>query len=153
MNPPPDELRDALLRRHLPPAERAAAERHGDAADAALGRALAGLPDRSVASNFNARVLAALDREAAPRAPLAGWRLPWPRRAAAGGVLAAVVGLAFVGWQQQARRAQADALRPIAALGTLPQLSPEVLQDFDAIRSFAEAPAAGVDFELLESFQ
>jgi hypothetical protein len=153
MNPPPDELRDALLRRRLSAAERAAAERHGDAADAALGRALAGLPDRPAASNFNARVLAAVDRAAAPGAAPAGWRARWPRWAAAGAVAAAVAALTFTGWQRQTRRAQAEALRPIAALGTLPQLSPEVLQDFDAIRRFAEAPATGVDFELLESFQ
>lgn len=155
-DPASNESLDALLRRSLTAEQRAALEHKlGTAAaeDLALARALARLPDKPVASNFNARVLAALDRPDSP--PLAP---PWwtallrPRWAAAAGVALAAM-LALAGWQQHARRLQAGTFRPIAALGALDQLSPAVLQDFDAIQRYAGGPAAGVDFELLESLQ
>lgn len=153
---PSPESPDTLLRRSLDAEQRAALEhRLGPAAaeDAALARLLARLPDKPLASNFNARVLAALDRPEAVPVLAPWWRaLLRPRAAAVAGVaLAAVVG--FTAWQQQARRVQAGTYRPIAALGELEQLSPAVLQDFEAIQRFAGGPAAGVDFELLESLQ
>ena len=152
----PPESPDALLRRSLNAGARAALERRLGAAaaeDAALARLLARLPDRPVASNFNARVLALLDRPEAAPVPAPWWQaLLRPRvAAAAGAVLAAA--LAFGAWQQHARRVQAGTYRPIAALGELELLSPAVLQDFEAIQRFAGGPAAGVDFELLESLQ
>ncbi|MFN0069809.1 MAG: hypothetical protein ACKVYV_19505, partial [Limisphaerales bacterium] len=71
----PESL-DALLRRSLGAERRAALERRpgAKAEDIALARALARLPDKPVASNFNARVLAALDRPEAAPVPVPWWR-------------------------------------------------------------------------------
>ena len=85
----PPESPDALLRRSLNAGARAALERRLGAAaaeDAALARLLARLPDRPVASNFNARVLALLDRPEAAPVPAPWWQaLLRPRVAAAAG--------------------------------------------------------------------
>lgn len=156
-DPTSNESLDALLRRSLSAERRAALEHElGDPAaeDLALTRALARLPDKPVASNFNARVLAALDRSDTVATPVPWWcRARLPRWASAGAATALLAAVALVGWQQHARRLQAGTFRPIAALGALEQLSPAVLQDFDAIERYAGGPAAGVDFELLESLQ
>lgn len=149
----PESL-DALLRRSLGAERRAELERRPGAApeDIALARALARLPDKPVASNFNARVLAALDRpDAAPEA--VPWWLRLPRWVPAGAGAALLAALALAGWQHHARQLQTGTLRPIAALGELEQLSPAVLQDFDAIQRYAGGAASGVDFELLESLR
>lgn len=156
-DPASNESLDALLRRSLSAEQRAERERELGATaaeDLALARVLAGLPDKPIASNFNARVLGALDGpDSAP--PAVPWwaRVRLPRWTIAGTAAALLAALALVGWQQHTRRLQAGTFRPIAALGALEQLSPAVLQDFDAIQRYAGGPAAGVDFELLESLQ
>jgi anti-sigma factor RsiW len=128
-----------------------------DAADAkleaALSDALTGLPDAPVPSNFTARVLQDVRREAtSPATAVRNWswvfRVLIPRAAAA--MLVVGVG-AFAVQQHQAKQRAgiADSLKAVAAVQALP--SPEALEDFDAIRKLDSNPAA--DRELIALLQ
>ena len=154
-------LRDAAWRRPLTAAETAELRRQlatdPDAAadwelETRLSRALSALPEAPVASNFTARVLAAVERETpapAPTAP-ARWSLRrWlPRLAFA----CVVLGVGLVGVHQYDRVAHqrmAESVAAISPLGSLP--APEALADFDAIVRLGGEPAA--DVELLSLLQ
>lgn len=114
-----------------------------------LTRALEKLPDVPVPSNFTARVLQAVDREAAASRPRAN-RLTWllrsllPKAAVAAVVL--TVGLLTYHEQTTAKRQElVQGVKVVSGVSSLP--SPEILQDFDTIRQISTTP--GPDQELI----
>jgi anti-sigma factor RsiW len=120
--------------------------------ESALNAALDRLPEAPVPSNFTARVMQAVEREAArPRAW--SWNWNWhelvPRVAVATAVLL-IGGLAL---HQNAVHSQRVALVKSVALvaGNQPVPSPEALENFDAIRRMSRPQHA--DDELLALMQ
>ncbi len=159
-----NHLRELSWRRKLTPAEeaqlRAWLAAHPDAqadweADAGLNAALGALPDTPVPSNFTARVLQAVEREAAAGQRRSGWNWPaWPRlrwlsRVAltASVVSAGVVSCLVI--QDAQRKRLVDSVVAVSAVTSLP--GPEVLKDFDAIR--ASNPTPHPDEQLLTALQ
>jgi len=151
-------LREESWRRKLTPAEEASLRawlaEHPEAAadcelDQRLTEALEKLADAPVPSNFTARVLQAVEREAAtdrPAATRATWFVRWlmPRVAAAGVIFGA--GLLTYHEHATARREElAQGVKMVAGIPSLP--SPEILQDFDTIRQMSTTP--GPDPELI----
>lgn len=118
-----------------------------------LSRALGGLADVPVASNFTARVLQAAQRDAAimarPCVPAWKWVLHslLPRAAAAAVVLG--VGLfTYHEHQQRTIQRRAELAQDVKVVAGAPSLpSPEILQDFDTIRRMGATP--GPDPELI----
>jgi anti-sigma factor RsiW len=115
-----------------------------------LTKAIKGLPDAPVPSNFTARVLEAAERERSaqkwPRVPAWRWvlRSLLPQTA----VAAVVLGIGFFGYQQHEtaqRAAVAQGVKVVTSVASLP--SPEILQDFDTIRQMGTTP--GPDPELI----
>lgn len=112
-------------------------------ADFSLTKAIEQLPNIPVPSNFTARVLQEIEREAAVqshgRAPKWHWlRSLLPRAAIATVVLS--VGLLAVHEHRVVRREQlAQSVATVSEVASLP--SPEVLQDFDAIQQMSQRPA------------
>jgi anti-sigma factor RsiW len=164
---PLSSLRDLLLRRDLgPEEERRVSEwlqRHPEAAaawqtDLVLARRLRRLPPAPVPSNFTSRVLAEVRRESSPTAarPAANSWFAWLRSRPLAATTAALVvlGTAWTAQQVQRQRAhrQAAYTRQVSALRALVDLSPTVLEDFDAIQRFDPGSPA-VDFELLAALQ
>ena len=109
--------------------------------EAALGR----LPDVPVPSNFTARVLQAVEREAIVelRRPKGKW-LAWlwrrwlPRVAFA----AVVVGAGLVSYHQVEaahRKKLAESVAAVSAVSSLP--GPDILKDFDAIQALNPTPS------------
>jgi len=114
-----------------------------------LAEALEKLPDVPVPNNFTARVLQAVEREAAaPRPPVN--RVTWflrvllPRVAVASVIL--IVGVVTYHDHTAAKQAElVQGVKVVTGVSSLP--SPEILQDFDTIR---QLPAAtGPDPELI----
>ncbi len=162
-----NELREESWRRKLSPSEEAQLQawlgEHPDLhedweLETNLSKAMSRLPDVPVPSNFTARVLQAVQRDAAearPRVPAWKWFLHSlvPRAAVAVAVLG--IGLftyreyqqrTFQQQTQQAQRAQfAQDVKVVASVPSLP--SPEILQDFDTIRKMGATP--GPDPELI----
>ncbi|SRR5258706_9108188 len=125
-------------------------------AEERLTEALGRLPDVPVPTNFTARVLQAVELEAAAagRSPSArGPKWHWPRRWLSRAALAAVVlgaGLISVHEVRVARRAElAQSVAAVSEVSSLP--SPEILKDFEAIRALNRTPSA--DEELLALLQ
>jgi hypothetical protein len=152
-------LRESSWRRQLTDTEQAELRvyfaAHPDARadwemEAALNAAFARLPDAPMPSNFTARVLQAVEREAA-RPPVWSWN--WhalaPRIAFAA-VVVAFTGLAI---QHHEIYRQRIALVKSVALATAgqPVPSPEALENFDAIRRMSQPQPA--DDELLALLQ
>jgi hypothetical protein len=146
-----NRLRELSWRRELTGAEeaelRAWLAAHPEAradweAEAGLNAALGRLPDAPVASSFTARVVEAVEREAAAglRQP-GGWgwlRLRWlPRAAFAAAVVAAGL-LSYLLIQNTERKKLAESVVAVSDASSL--LSPEILQDFDAIRVSNPSP-------------
>ena len=159
-----DHLRELTWRRELTGAEeaelRAWLAAHPEAqaeweAEAGLNAALGRLADVPVASNFTARVLQAVEREsaAAPRREGWGWGSRWWLRWLPRAALAAVVagaGLASYHFIEVAQRQKmVESVAAVSAVSSLP--SPEILQDFDAIRALHPTPPP--DQELLAALQ
>ena len=122
--------------------------------EANLTQAIRRLPDAPVPSNFTARVLGSVEREAAaqsrPRVPVWKWFLHSlvPRTAVAGVVL----GVALFTYHEHTagarRKQQAELVQSVKVVAGVPSLpSPEILQDFDTIRKMGGTP--GPDPELL----
>lgn len=159
MTDPIQTLREQSWRRPLTDAERAAMrawlEAHPAAraewdADATLSRALGRLPDSPVPTNFTARVLQAVERETAVRHPASrwSWRFLLPRTAIAMLVIAA----AGFGWREYNASQRVALARSVAAVSDVTSLpSPEILQDFEAIRQLPTNPRP--DLELLALLQ
>jgi len=162
---PRPRLQDILQRRELTPAEEQSladwlARHPADAPDwaesARLALALRGMQPAPVPSNFTARVLNEVRRQApvsktstGPR-PGGAWSWLKPRHwIPAASILAAV---AVVGWQQHQHSRVAEFARDVAPLRVLASVPAEVLQDFDAIQRFGEDQAP-VDFELLAALE
>jgi len=137
-----DELRTRLA---ADPAARADWE-----VESALNAALDRLPAAPVPTNFTARVMQAVDREAVrPRAWGWNWHALVPRVA----VATVVVVAGLLALHQHAIRSQRIALvRSVAlATGGQPVPSPEALENFDAIRRMSRPQHA--DDELLALMQ
>lgn len=166
---PVPSLRDLLSRRDLTPVEARQLEdwlrQHPDSAaawqaDARLSSALRRLAPTPVPSQFTARVLAEVRRDcprAAPSAALSAtfdfdWRALLRRHWIVAGSTALVVLVSGLAWQSQVARRDVEFARQVVPLRVLGEISPAVLEDFDAIRRFAERPAP-VDFELLAALQ
>lgn len=118
----------------------------------ALNGALETLPKAPVPSNFTARVLAAVEREArtapARTSTWLSWRMWLPRVAAASLLL--TVGLFTYQQVQQTRRANLlHGVATVAEVASLP--SPQILEDFDAIMVLNQTPPA--DEQLLTLFE
>ncbi len=153
------KLRETAWRRELTGAEQARLSNwlasHPEAraeweGETALNELLLRLPESPVPSNFTARVLQAVEREAeaAERKPrprsLWVWRTFVPRFAAAVVVLAAGV-FVYHRHVQSERMELAQSVAAVADVRSLP--SPQFLEDFEAIRRLQPAPPA--DQELL----
>lgn len=156
MNPDPiyQRLRETGWRRPLTEAEQAELrawltahpEHQTDAeADAVLSQALVNLPDAPMPSNFTARVLQAIEREAqtssnaARRTPAPWWRVFIPRIAVAA-ILVGVGGIAYRHSQSVKQQELATAAKDfVTVAGAGPLSDPVVLEDFEAIRSMSQA--------------
>jgi anti-sigma factor RsiW len=113
-------------------------------AEAGLNAALERLPDVPVPSNFTARVLQAVEREAAVQRRRSAWTWggrPWLRWLPKAAFAAVILGAGLVSYHQfQAARFAAYA-RSVAAVSEVSSLpSPEILQDFDTIRVLNPTP-------------
>ncbi len=150
-------MRELSWRRKLTEAEeqelRAWLVEHADAqadweAEAGLNQALDRLPNVPVASNFTARVMQAVEREAAQELPpAAAWRW-WRRWLPRVAFLSVILGSGLLVYHQvqTARRVEyAKSLATVSDVSSMP--SPKILEDFDAIRAYKTAPRA--DKELL----
>jgi anti-sigma factor RsiW len=158
-NPLEQELREIAWRRPLTAGERArlaallAANPQSRAeweADAALGEALARLPEKPAPSNLAARVLAEIEREGSVTAKARqmswwGWLSAWgwvPR-------LAVVVGLTVGGAFYLHRQQQVKTAHALAAVTrATPLPATEDLEDFDSIYALPP-PFPGADEELI----
>jgi anti-sigma factor RsiW len=124
-------------------------------AEAGLNASLSRLPDVPVPGNFTARVLQAIEREAAAelRRRDGRWLIwPWRRWLPRVAFAAVVVGSAFVSYQQvdaANRRKLAESVAVVSAVSSLP--GPDILKDFDAIQALNSTPPP--DEELLLVFQ
>ena len=159
------ELREQSWRRKLSPAEEAQVrvwlETHAEAradweAENGLNDALERLNEPEVPSNFTARVLAALDADAAREkgAGTAGWRQGWWNwrwlpKAALGSVVLMAGLLGLQHYRHEKRVQYARSVQTISEVASLP--SPAILQDFDAIHAMNQTVAA--DEDLLKAFQ
>ena len=120
--------------------------------EARLTEALAKIPDAPVASNFNARILAEIDREEA-RASRSGWRwqwrLHWPRLA----MTVALLFCAGLGIQHYEMVSHRTVLAKNVALlaASQPVPSMDALENLDAIQRMSQSTHA--DGELLADFQ
>ena len=121
--------------------------------EARLTNALNQLPYAAVPSNFTARVLAAIELEAAKAERSHGWTLPWcllwPRVA----VVAAVLIFVGVSLQRYETHSHRLALAKNVALVTVAQPPPsvEALENLDAIQRMSQPARA--DGELLAALQ
>lgn len=125
--------------------------------DAALTRALARQPEQPVASNFTARVLAAIERDdlavagVREKSSRLGWLRSWgwvPRVATV--VVVLTVGL--VAWHQVEQRREARAMeRFVAAAEATPLPTAEAFQDFETIIRIM--PPGAADVSLLTLMQ
>ena len=163
-NPNYDHLRELSWRRKLTGAEEArlrawlAAHTEAQAdweAEAGLNAALGRLPDVPVPGNFTARVLQAAEREAAAEQRQSGWSWgswPWLRWLPKAAFAAVIVGAGVVSYQQfQAARLR-EYVNSVAAVSDVSPLpSPEILEDYDAIR--ASNPTPLPDEQLLAALQ
>jgi ferric-dicitrate binding protein FerR (iron transport regulator) len=163
-NDPIYHWRELSWRRKLTDAEeaelRAWLKAHPEAqadweAEAGLNAALGGLPEMPVPSNFTARVLQAVEREAAAelRQGEPKWqfwrRLGWLPRAA---FVVIVLAAGLVSYRQFQAARFAEYAHSVAAVSDVSSLpSPEILQDFDAIR--ASNPSPTPDEQLLAVLQ
>jgi len=146
-----NKLQEASWRRNLTDAEaaelRAWLAAHPEAqadfeADARLTAVLTRLPNAPVPSNFTARVLQAVERETAIARPSpSAWTNFWhswlPKAAIAGFLMTA----GLVTYHERALARQRELARSVEAVSQVASLpSPDILQDFEAIRSLNPTP-------------
>jgi anti-sigma factor RsiW len=111
-----------------------------------LNKALGTLKDAPVASNFTARLLAAVERDVSQRERVssrrrAGWWENFPKWLPGFGVGAAVILAGLFSYQQfqtGERQKMLDSVTAISEVATLP--SPEILQNYEAIRAITLGP-------------
>ncbi len=122
--------------------------------EASLNSALDALPAASVASNFTARVLQAVERDEAATARrnrgVSFWgRFRWLPRIA---VAAVVLGAGMISYQQVQANRNRERFRAVEVVSNVTSLpAPDVLKDFDAIQALNQAPPA--DEELLAALK
>jgi negative regulator of sigma E activity len=118
-----------------------------------LRELLSRLPDTPVASNFTARVLAAIDHEEAQAAQLRSWTLNWRRLWPRVAMVAAILIVAAVGLQRYETDSQRIALAKNVALlaAAQPPPSVDVLVNLDTIQRMSRP--AHADGELLAVLQ
>jgi hypothetical protein len=117
--------------------------------ESGLNQMLAGLPDAPVSTNFTARVLQAVERDATSASRrshgIFHWlKLNWVPRIA---VMIVLVCGGFVSLQRYHRVQIAHDVAAVSSVATVP---PQWLQDFDAINRLSQPP---VDNELLAALQ
>ena len=164
MNDMPDHrLRETSWRRPLTEAEqaelRAWLAAHPEAradweAEVGLSAALGQLRDEPVPSNFTARVLQQIEREAAAeRQQFPSWRIwAWRRWLPGTAVAAAAMVLVAVGVQVQQAAYRARLGHSVVVASSVPAApSPDSLADFEPIQRLTLAP--GADTELLSLLQ
>ena len=123
--------------------------------EAELNAGLAQMPEVPVPSNFTARVMRAVEREAAAqvRRPRGNWLAwLWRRWLPEAALAAVVLGAGFLSFHQvqiSHRKKLAESVAAVSAVSSLP--SPDILKDFDAIRALNPAPAP--DEQLLAVLQ
>jgi|SRR5437588_11763100 len=122
-------------------------------AEAGLSEALGALPNVPVATNFTARVLQSVERRTATdlRPARPRWRL-WPRWLPRVAFAAILLGAGFVSYHaaQGARREKlVRSVEVVSQVSSLP--SPQILENFDAIRALPPTPPA--DVQLLTLLQ
>jgi hypothetical protein len=121
--------------------------------EAELNQLLAQLPEAPpVASNFTARVLQAVEREAAAKSGVMGrptwWKSiqRWLPKAA---VACLMVGLGLFTYEQHQLKTRAAMAKSVAEITEIVSASnPELLEDFEPIRRLSD-PAPKADVELL----
>ena len=124
-------------------------------AETGLNEGLSRLPDAPVPSNFTARVLQAVEREAVAevRRPQGNWLtwlwLRWLPKAALAAVIVGAGLLSFHQIQAAHRKKLVESVAAVSAVSSLP--GPDILKDFDAIRALDQAP--GPDEQLLAVLQ
>jgi len=153
------QLLEASWRRKLSAAEEASLEahlaRHPEAqsdweTEASLTQLLTHLPDAPLSSNFTARVLQALDREASAKPRPWRW-LVWLQRLAqhplpklAGATVFTVLTAFAIGQYQSFRHEKmADGLMRLSHLAAT--ADPRVFEDFDAIQGLSQASTPADD--------
>jgi hypothetical protein len=159
-----NHLREVSWRRELSSAEEAelrnwlAAHPEAQAdwqAEAGLNAGLGRLPDAPVPSNFTARVLQAVEREAVAelRRPQGKWLtwlwLRWLPKAAFAAIIVGVGLLSFHQVQAAHRKRLVESVAAVSAVSSLP--GSDILSDFDAIRALNPPPAP--DEQLLAVLQ
>jgi len=153
-------LLEESWRRRLTPAEEASvrawlAQHPESKADweleSQVSDALAKLPNVPVPSNFTARVLQAVEREAAAPGKSQN-RMPWflrvllPRAA----VAAVIFGVGALTYREHTSTKRAELVQGVKVVSGVSSLpSPEILQDFDTIRQMPATTTAGPDPELI----
>ena len=145
---------EPLWRKILSNSERAALNAQPELAmEARLTLALTRLPAASAPSNFTARVLGAIDLEAAQSARSQSWTLNWrrlwPRVAVAAAVLI-FAGVSLQRYESNAHRTElAKNVVLIASAQPLPSV--DALEDLDAIQRMSQSGHA--DGQLLADLQ
>jgi len=137
----PSNSSESLWRGQLSAAELAALRPQPELArEAQLTDALAKIPDVAVPSNFTARVLAAIELEAAQAARSPGWHWNWRSLLPRVAVAAAVLIFAGVSIQRYEAGSQRAALVKNVALVAAAQPLPsvEALNNFDAIERMSQ---------------
>jgi hypothetical protein len=149
----PSESREPLWRKPLPAAERAALRAQPELeTEARLTAALANISDVPVASNFTARVLAAVELEenlAARPARTWSWRSLFPRLAVATAVLI-FAGVSIQRYEASSHRlAIAKSVAMVATTASQPSV--DALENLEAIQRMSQS--AHADGELLAALQ
>ena len=154
MEKEPSNLRESLWRRKPSDAERARLQSQPElAAEARLTAALAKTPNVTVASNFTARVMDAIEREEKLAARSRGWRWSWrylfPRVAMAAAVLV-FTGVTVQRYEASSQRQ--EMVRVVAMVAGNPSApSMDTLKDMDAILRMSQP--AHADTDLLADLQ
>jgi hypothetical protein len=152
MNNESDNLRESLWRRKLSAAERAELRAQPDLElEARLTAALGKIPAAPVASNFTARVLAAIElEEKLATRPAHGWnwRLLFPRLAVAAAVLV-FAGVSIQRYETSSQRTQLA--KNLATVASAQSPGMDALENLDAIRGMSQSARA--DGELLAALQ
>jgi negative regulator of sigma E activity len=147
-------LRESLWRRQPADAERAGLRARPElAAEARLTAALAKIPDATVASNFTAHVMDAIEREERMAARSSGWRWSWrslfPRLAVAAAVLV-FTGVNVQRYEASSQRQEmARSVAMVASAKSVPSV--EVLENLEVIQRMTQS--AHADGELLADLQ
>jgi hypothetical protein len=139
-----NQLRELAWRRKLTGAERAGLRAQPEAQadlelESRLSDALAHVPDAPMPSNFTARVLQSIEREAARGARTGSWSWYWRVLAPRAAVAVAVVGFAGLAYQHHEFGERAQLARDVALLAQAqPMPGVEALKNFDAIQRMSQ---------------